>query len=79
MEECYQQQSYAKCVVPSCAQKREAGISFHKFPDKHREPKRYQEWLLKLDFKSLKHPHSVICSRHFNATDFHSPSKYSFP
>lgn len=63
--------SYVRCVVPSCLQERELGISFHKFPDKKRDKQRYRKWLNLLALDYHPHQHAVVCSRHFKISDFH--------
>lgn len=76
MDECYKKQPCVKCIVPSCSQHREAGISFHKFPNEQRDRKRYQKWVKLLKLKYAPTQYSVVCSRHFQITDFHPPSEY---
>nr|XP_029728514.1 uncharacterized protein LOC115266422 [Aedes albopictus] len=73
MDECYKKQPCVKCIVPSCSQHREAGISFHKFPNERRDRKRYQQWVQRLKLKYAPTQYSVVCSRHFQITDFHPP------
>ncbi|XP_062535453.1 uncharacterized protein LOC134204691 [Armigeres subalbatus] len=63
--------SYVKCVVPSCSQRREIGISFHKFPDKRRHTNRYHEWVKALQLEYNPNQYAVICSRHFKINDFY--------
>lgn len=74
MEECFRK-SYVRCVVPSCLQQRDIGISFHKFPDKQHDKQRYKKWISALRLKYHPKPYSVVCSRHFAIGDFHCVSK----
>lgn len=69
MSEYYEKPSSIKCVVPSCTQKREAGVSFHKFPDKQRDQKRHNTWIRELHLKYPPNKYSVVCSQHFKVED----------
>ncbi|XP_039448830.1 uncharacterized protein LOC120427948 [Culex pipiens pallens] len=68
--------NYLRCVVPSCLQKREPGISFHQFPDRKKDPARFQYWLDALRLEKTPSTTAKICSKHFNIEDFH-PIKLS--
>ena len=53
-------------------------ISFHSFPNREKSPQRYSVWVNELNRENFTPTkNSVVCSLHFEDTDFESPPSIS--